>query len=318
MNTDSEQLIDAKVGWRMRQARFDAAFPQQTNLTVVVIDGATPELAESAAARLTEKLTADKELFNHVQRPDGGAFWSHNGMLFLPLKEVQDTTQQMIKAQPFLGGLASDPSLRGIMTNLNTVLLGVGAGQAKLADIDGPMARFADVLDAAAHGKTEFLSWRALITGAPPRPEEIRHFIEVKPRLDFNALEPGREANDRIRAQARALGLTPEHGVRVRLTGPVPLSDEEFATLTDRAGLMVGAMMGGVLLTLWLALRSFKIIFAILVTLVRGPGHHHGAGPEGGGRVQHHLHRLHRAVRRPGGGFRHPVLGALSQRAPSR
>ena len=83
------------------------------------------------------------------------------------------------------------------MTNLNTVLLGVGAGQAKLADIDGPMARFADVLDAAAHGKTEFLSWRALITGAQPRPEEIRHFIEVKPRLDFNALEPGREANDR-------------------------------------------------------------------------------------------------------------------------
>ena len=56
MNTDSEQLIDAKVGWRMRQARFDADFPQQTNITVVVIDGATPELAESAAARLTEKL----------------------------------------------------------------------------------------------------------------------------------------------------------------------------------------------------------------------------------------------------------------------
>ena len=24
MNTDSEQLIDAKVGWRMRQATFDA------------------------------------------------------------------------------------------------------------------------------------------------------------------------------------------------------------------------------------------------------------------------------------------------------
>ena len=47
MNTDSEQLIDAKVGWRMRQARFDAAFPQKTNLTAVVIDGDTPELAES-------------------------------------------------------------------------------------------------------------------------------------------------------------------------------------------------------------------------------------------------------------------------------
>ena len=53
------------------------------------------------------------------------------------------------------------------------------------------MARFADVFEAAAQGKTDYLSWRSLITGAPPKPEEIRRFIEVKPRLDFNALEPG-------------------------------------------------------------------------------------------------------------------------------
>src|SRR3954471_6764026 len=72
MNTDSEQLIDAKVGWRMRQSRFDAAFPQQSNLTLVVIDGVTPELAESAAARLTQKLAANPEFFPHVRRPDGG------------------------------------------------------------------------------------------------------------------------------------------------------------------------------------------------------------------------------------------------------
>src|ERR1043165_680484 len=268
INTDSEQLIDAKVGWRVRQTHFDAAFPQQSNLTVAVIDGATPELAESAAARLTEKLAADPKQFTHVPRPD--AFFIQNGLLFLSLKEVQDTTQQLIKAQPFLGGLAADPSLRGIMTNLSTILLGVSNGQAKLADIDGPMSRFADTFDAAAKGKTEYLSWRSLITGTPPRPEEIRKFIEAKPKLDFNALEPGKEANDTLRAYAKSLGLTPEHGVRVRLTGPVPLSDEEFATITDRVQLMTGVMMGGVLLTLWLALRSLKIIFAILVTLLVG------------------------------------------------
>ncbi len=270
MNTDSEQLIDAKVGWRMRQARFDAHFPQQSNLTLAVVDGVTPELAEMAAAQLSAKLTADTKLFNHVQRLTGGQFFNQNGLLFLPLNEVQDTTQQLIKAQPFLGGLASDPSMRGIMTNLSTVLLGVSSGQAKLADFDGPMARFADTFEAAAKGKTEFLSWRSLITGSPPKPEEIRQFIAVKPRLDFNALEPGKEANDTIRAYAKKLNLTPEHGVRVRLTGPVPLSDEEFATITDRAVLMTAAMMGGVLLTLWLALKSFKIIFAILVTLFVG------------------------------------------------
>ncbi len=270
INTDSEQLIDAKVGWRVRQAHFDAAFPQQSNFTVAVIDGATPELAESAAARLAARLQAQPALFGQVNRPGGGPFFNQNGLLFLSLKEVQDTTQELIKAQPFLGGLASDPSLRGVMTNLSTALMGVSAGEAKLADFDRAMSRFADVFAAAAQGKTEYLSWRSLITGEAPRPEEIRRFIQVKPQLDFNALEPGKKANDTIRAQARQLGLTPEHGVRVRLTGPVPLSDEEFATITDRVELMTAVMLGSVLLILWLALRSFKLIFGILVTLFTG------------------------------------------------
>src|SRR6185312_14789937 len=140
----------------------------------------------------------------------------------------------------------------------------------QLSDIDAPMTRLEQSFSAAAQGRTDYLSWRALITGAAPRPEEIRRFIEIKPELDFDALEPGARASAAIRGTARDMGFTPEHGVRVRLTGDVPLSDEEFATLTDRVGLMVGAMMAGVLATLWLAVRSFKIIFAILVTLVVG------------------------------------------------
>ena len=73
--------------------------------------------------------------------------------------------------------------------------------------------------------------------------------------------------------------------------------------------------MGGVLLTLWLALRSFKIIFAILVTLFVGLAITMGLGLWLRRRVQHHLHRLHRPVRGAGRGFRHPVLGALPRRA---
>ena len=49
MNTDSEKLISADVGWRQREIQFDALFPQQSNLILVVIDGKTPELAEAGA-----------------------------------------------------------------------------------------------------------------------------------------------------------------------------------------------------------------------------------------------------------------------------
>ena len=270
MNTDSEQLISAEVGWRQRGMAFDAKFPGQSDLIAVVIDGQTPELAEAAAASLTARISTDKTLFPSVRRPDGGDFFNHNGLLFLPLDEVKTTTQQLFRAQPFLGALASDPSLRGIMESLSTALMGISAGQAKLADLNGPMQRFGESFAAAANGEVKYLSWRSLITGAPPRPEEIRRFIQVQPRLDFNALQPGLQASTAIRKAAAGLGLTPENGVRVRLTGDVPLSDEEFASLTDRVWLMGGAMLGGVLLLLWLALRSVKIIFAILVMLVVG------------------------------------------------
>ncbi len=64
---------------------------------------------------------------------------------------------------------------------------------------------------------------------------------------------PGSAASDAIRATARSLDLDPAHGVRVRLTGSVPLSDEEFASLTDRVWLVTGSMGLAVLVMLWLS-----------------------------------------------------------------
>src|ERR1700722_15218553 len=96
--------------------------------------------------------------------------------------------------------------------------------------------------------------------GARPSLRETRRFILVQPRLNYAALMPGKEATDTIRAAVRQLQLTPDHGVRVRLTGPVPISDEEFATLTENAGLMAGLMILAMVTMLRLAVRSFRLI----------------------------------------------------------
>jgi uncharacterized protein len=270
MDTDSTKLISDKVDWRQRENHFDRLFPQQVNLILVVVDGATPELAEAGTAALTAALSGQKKYFTSVRRPDGGAFFNQNGLLFLPYDDVKAATEQMIAAQPFLGPLAADPSIRGVMNSLKTALDGVARGQAKLSDLQRPIVGFGDTLSKIADGRTSFLSWRMLITGTSAAPQETRRFIEVKPVLDFGALQPGETASKAIRAAAASLHLSPENGVRVRLTGPVPLSDEEFGTLADRAELMVGAMLAAVLLTLWLAVRSFRIIACILITLVVG------------------------------------------------
>jgi len=56
----------------------------------------------------------------------------------------------------------------------------------------------------------------------------------------------------------------------VRLTGPVPIANEEFATVKEGALVNGIVTLGLVLLILWLALRSFRIILAVVVALFIG------------------------------------------------
>ena len=271
MTSDTAALISSKVAWRQHEIAMDKAFPQNTDSTVVVIDGATPELAEAAAAALTAKLAADTRLFRSVVRPDGGPFFAREGLLFLPTPQVRATTDQLVSAQPFLGPMAADPSLRGVMTAISTLADGVAHGQTSFAAVDKPIAGLAEALQAVVAGKPAFFSWQALVAGgADGMQAPTRRFIIARPKLDYAALMPGVDSSDAIRAAARSLSLDGAHGVRVRLTGAVPLSDEEFGSLADRAWLVSGSMLLAVLVMLWLAVKSVRLVAAILATTLVG------------------------------------------------
>ena len=269
MTTDTNQLLSSSLDWRQRPAAFDTQFPTQGQI-VVVIDGKTPELAEESAAALADRLAKEGPLFTSIQRPDATAFWRQSGLLFLPAKDVQANMAKLISAQPFLGPLASDPSLRGLMSTLSTFATGLAAGQASVQDLQAPAARLADALEQIEAGKPAFFSWQTLVTAGKIDPHQLRKVILVDPRLDFAKLEPGSDASHDIRRAAAALGLTEANGVTVRLTGPVPLEDEEFHTLADRAELIGAIALLAIITMLWLAVRSVKTIIAILLTTVVG------------------------------------------------
>ena len=272
MTTDTAALISPTVPWRQHEAAMDRAFPQNTDTTLVVIDGATPELAEAGAGRLTRALTVDKAHFKHVERPDGGPFFAKEGLLFKSPAEVRATTDQLLAAQPFLGPLAADPSLRGVMSSLSAMSTGVQQGQTTLKAIDAPIKSLADALEGMEADRPTFFSWQAMIggsgTGGLSAPR--RRFIEVQPKLNYGDLTPGADASDAIHAAAAKLELDPAHGVTVRLTGSVPLSDEEFSSLEDKAWMVGGAMLISMLAMLWLAVRSVQTLLAILITTVAG------------------------------------------------
>lgn len=270
MSTDTGALLSARLPWRMREAAYNQIFPPTGARVVVVVDGQTPEIAEAAAAALAQHLSDQPDLFQAVRRPDAGDFWSHNALLYASLPQVRGQMDQLIRAEPFLGPLAADPSLRGLMAALSTALQGVASHQATLEQLDPPIRQLAGSLQGLRGGKPVFFSWRTLVSGGAIDRRELRHVILIDPKLDFARLEPGRVPSEAIREMARTLKLDAGHGVRIRLTGPVPLQDEEFATLAERAALIASLAIVAIIVMLWLAVRSARLIAAILVTTLLG------------------------------------------------
>src|SRR5262249_26435617 len=66
------------------------------------------------------------------------------------------------------------------------------------------------------------------------------------------------------------LDIGAKYGATLRLTGPVAIADEEYATLEEGAFTNTTVTIVVVLTILWLALRSFGIIFAVFVSLLVG------------------------------------------------
>ncbi|CAK0760727.1 Hopanoid biosynthesis-associated RND transporter HpnN [Azospirillaceae bacterium] len=270
VNVNTDDLFSADIDWRKQEAAFDQAFPQNSGALVVVIDGETPDLADDAASALEKHLKERPQLFRAVRRPDAEPFLRQNGLLFLPTDEVRATTEQMIQAQPMLGALTADPSLRGLFGALNLFLEGVARGLAKPEALVSPLTAIADVIEATLDGRFKSLSWQTMMTGRKPSILETRRFILVQPVLDFTELAAGGDAANAIRDYARVLDLTPDRGVRVRLTGQVAIENEEFKTLEQGAEIQTIASFSSVVLLLFLALRSVRLIIPILITLMVG------------------------------------------------
>jgi len=270
INTDISRLIETDKQWTARQNSIDTAFPEHGDTVLVVVEARAPEFADAAANTLTAALRADSKEFTSVSQPAGGPFFEHNGLLFPSTDEVMSTTSQLVQSRPLVNALAHDPSLTGLAGTLTTsLLLPLQLGQVKLADMSHLLAQSANTLDRVLARQPAAFSWRALVDkGAATDP--ARAFVIVQPVVNYDALEPGASAARAIRATAASLHLDSRYGATVRLTGEQPLADEEFASVQD------GAVLNGigtfivVLIILWLALRSGRMIVAVFITLFVG------------------------------------------------
>ena len=270
INTDVNKLISRELDWRQREAEFEKAFPGHFGSTLVVIDAPTAEYASRAAAELGTKLKAQPQLFRSVNDIGGSEFFARNGLLYRPTEDVASFAKGLGQAAPLVGTLVGDPSLRGLTRTLSLGLIGV---QSKLTTLDAlarPLSMASTTIEGVLAGRPASFSWQAMLNGQDPGPADLRRLIEVRPVLDFSALQPGQVSSKAIRQAASDLQLDKKYQARVRLTGSVPMADEEFATVQDGALENAIGTVITVLVILWLALKSARLIVAVFINLVVG------------------------------------------------
>ncbi|MDB5396835.1 MAG: hopanoid biosynthesis-associated transporter HpnN [Rhodospirillales bacterium] len=267
---DTNKLFSPELAWQKTQTGFDQAFPLTTMQTAIVIEGKSADAVDSGTNDLTAALAKRPDLFKTVQRPDSGPFFDTHAILFLSPAELAEFSDQIAQAQPLIGPLDADPSLRGLFGVLTQAIDDVTHGGATGEALHTPFEAFAAAIRSVIAGAPQPVDWGALMAGgAAPRPEELRHFILVQPVLDFGALQPGARASAAIRAMVHDLHFG-QRGLTVRLTGEVPLADEEFASVIEGAGLETSISFGLVIVLLLLGLRAPRLILAIVVTLLVG------------------------------------------------
>lgn len=269
IRTDLDALLSTKLDWRKEAAKVEQAFPSQGDDIVLVVDADTPERASTAAAAITERLKQRPDLFASVARDNGGAFFDQEALLFLPTADVQSAMNDLIASQPLLGPIAADPSLRGLMKSMNAGLEDLKTNPGRLPQINRSLELLSNALSPTPQAASP-LSWRRMISSVEDKPSNWRQFITLLPRLDYSEMMPASRHTAAIRKVVADLALTPANGVRVRVTGSAPIADDELATLKETAGPIGLLMLASMVVILFLAVRSAKLVFAILATVLVG------------------------------------------------
>jgi uncharacterized protein len=271
IDTNTDNLFSPKLPWRQAQMAMAKDFPQYQDLLVGVIDAKTPEEADATAAAIARAASADHAHFRTVRRPDALPFFKTEGLLFLDQTDLQKLLNQLVQAQPFIGQLAADPSMRGLLTAIGLLGQGAAQGQVDLSGYSTALHGFDQGLKSAAEGHPVPLSWQQLLGGSSLSEKAgPSRFVLVQPVQNYGDIEPGADATIALRQIAAHVPTIESGRATFRITGQIALADQQFASL--KQGIVTDTIISVLLILLWLvlAVRRLRYILAIVLTLILG------------------------------------------------
>ena len=268
IDTDLADMISSELPFRQTYELYKREFPDYVDTLVIVVEADTPELARQTAGRLFLQLKGMQGQFKSVFLPGGGEFFERQAFLYMDLPQLEDQADSLAAMQPFLGKLTRDMSLRGLLSMLGSALEAVQEGE--ILDLAAVLQRVNEAVEANLAGGDFKVSWQELMLGDQAEQDQRRQFIVVQPSLDFGALLAAERAVKTVRSLIQESATESGQGLRIRLTGGVALEYEELESVSKGAGMAALAALVMVLVILSIGLRSLRLVFAVISTLLVG------------------------------------------------
>ncbi|MCL7423258.1 MAG: MMPL family transporter [Methylobacter sp.] len=267
INNNTSELLSKDLPFQKVRVKLEKAFPLDAVSILVVVESQTPEQTAMAAEFVNQHLQTQAGLFESTYIPDDHPFFRRQGFLYLDLEQLENLSARLVDAQPFIGYLSTHYHFAGLTEILSLAL--EGNGPESSMPLDPLLSAIDRAVVAVKAGQPHYVSWQQLLTEESFGRDQTRRLIIAKPRMDYDELMPAQKPMAYLRGLvSEATSQYP--GVTLALTGEVALEHEEMETVNQ--GMVVSSIVSLLLVctTLWLGLRSFRLLLATFVSLIVG------------------------------------------------
>jgi len=264
INTDSSEMIHASEPFRVNAKLRDRLFPHIKNQILVIVRAGTPDEADFVTEILARRLREETAHIRDIFAPSANDFFQRQGLLFLSLAELIETSNRLGSSAPLLEDLIADPTLPQFFAQLSRAARASEEG-VELAMVAGAYSEVARVVESVNAGAPLPLSWQRMFG---LKEDVNQRLIVVDPILDYNSLQPAKPAISALEAAIAELSPEVKARARISLTGDPILRSQELKSVSE--GIEVSAALSILLVSLLLTfgLRSWQLVLACLASLL--------------------------------------------------
>jgi hypothetical protein len=275
--TGRDDLMPKNAPFQMDYQAYRREFGDQEEI-VAVIESDDAEKSTRAADALYQRLNRETALFRDVFYPGGLPFFRRNGLLFMPVEDLQRLRHTLTMAAPVLKNLAASPSVQTLFTSLT--------GQIDEYLASGNPASLESLtfmLTTLDKGFKSFNGTGSAITmdsflkgggdGTPSTLENAgkQQVITMRPVKNEGSFLASEKPIKAARAALAEILKRPEFkGVTAGLTGVPVLEYEEMATSQRDIGIATILSLSLTVILLLFAFRGLLNVVSAMVSLIVG------------------------------------------------